>query len=453
MKKRRGFWIALVIFIGLAAYVRYYESRRVPDAPEGPAPFLAVEPTRVRAFTASWLVDTTRVEKRGGSWWIVYPIVFPADPVAVEALLSRTRDLQVMRRFPLGGENVPARYGLDYPRAWITLHLTDDSEVTLNVGAPATASPAFYVQVAGQGEVGLLQDAEVDNYFQRNTAGWRRRQLLAVHPDSALSLAMTSGDLRTVISRPDPLRPWEVVEPFPGVADNEILGDYLKGLAAMRARSYPEDRPASLAPFGLDPPLASIVVTSLGGRRDTLDLGSAYRVPTGEERYARINGFRNLFGVPAGYLGVATRSDFFFRLHRIFRVAVRHSSALVFRSGADSVVVMPDSAGVWHIPGEATTPGAAPPDRSELVAGWIDAQADSIAPAAGPFDPASATFTVEVRSGSRIERVAVLRPGRSGTGAEFWPARLIFSDLPRPGEVFHLSPELVRTALALLEQG
>lgn len=453
MKKRRGFWIALVVFLGLAAYIRYYESRRVLDVPPEPASFLAVEPTRVEAFTTSWQVDTTRVEKRGGSWWIVSPILFPADPVAVEALLSRMRDLQVLRRFPLNEKNVPARYGLDFPRAWITLHLTDDSEVTLNVGAPATASSAFYVQVAGKTEVGLLPDNEVDNYFQRNTAGWRRRQLLAVDPDSVVSLAMVSGNRRTVISRPDPLRPWEVVEPFPGAADNQILGDYMKGLSAMRARSYPEERPASLAPFGLDPPVASMVVTSLGGRRDTLDLGNVFRVPAGEERYARISGFGNLFGVPGGYLAVATRSDFFFRLHRIFRIAVRQSSALVFRSGADSVVVEPDSAGVWHIPGEATTPGAAPPDRSELVAAWIDAQADSIVPAAGPFDPAAASFTVEVRSGTRVERVAVLRPGRHPAGGEIWPARLIFSDLPRPGEVFHLSPELVRTALALLEQG
>src|SRR5262245_46874722 len=114
MMKRRGFWIAFVLFLVLGAWIRWFEPRAPRDS--GPAPFLAVEPTRVAAITAA-SIDTTRMEKKGGTWFLVSPVSFPADPIVVEALLSRTRSLQVLRRFPLGaGEE--SRYGLDNPRAF-----------------------------------------------------------------------------------------------------------------------------------------------------------------------------------------------------------------------------------------------------------------------------------------------------------------------------------------------
>src|SRR5262245_41118937 len=114
--KRPGFWIALLLFIGLFAWIRWFEPRKAADTKDGPPSFLALEPTKVRAITAAW-IDTTRMEKKNGEWLIVSPVSFPADPYAVEALLSRTRDLELRRRFT-GNSGVEDPYGLEHPRAW-----------------------------------------------------------------------------------------------------------------------------------------------------------------------------------------------------------------------------------------------------------------------------------------------------------------------------------------------
>ena len=153
MRRNQAFWIALAVFLALAAYLRYFESRRPADAPKAQAPLLEVEPVRVRAITCTAPPDSTRLERKDGAWRVTWPVDFPADPVAVEALLSRCRKLEVIRSFRMDAEG-PARYGFNPPRARIQLDLTDGSSTVIEIGALTPASPAFYVRVAGRNEVG-----------------------------------------------------------------------------------------------------------------------------------------------------------------------------------------------------------------------------------------------------------------------------------------------------------
>jgi hypothetical protein len=448
--KNSGPWIALVLFLGLAAYIRFFESRRPVKTAAADTSFLAVEPTRVVAITAAWL-DTTRLEKRSGAWFIVSPTWFPADPFAVEALLSRCRNLPLRRQFPIEpGEE--SRYGLERPRASIRLDLDDSTSVTLRIGAPAPASPAFFVQVAGRHDVGVMADTEVDNYFRKELNGWRRRNLFALSAGDIQSIELaTSGRATVRLARGGAPLSWRLEKPFPGPAEARAVDEFVKGLLAMKARSYPEDHPQGLSRYGLDRPAAMMAVHLKGGRSDSLLIGAVFDQPTGPERYARTNEFATIFGVPPGYVGVAGRSDLSFRQRRPFQTVFRAARSLVLKRGETSLTLRPDSTGAWRAPGEAPSGGVVPPDRGDLVQGWVEIRADSItAEAPGRFPGGSRPLEVRLLGADREESLVVGSPVTIPGRGEIWPARLILSDPPRPGEVFLLAPGLIRQTLALL---
>lgn len=456
MTRNRAFWVALVLFLGLAAYLRYYELRRPAGAPEAHSALLEVEPASVRAITCVVLPDSTRMEKRNGEWFLTWPVDFPADPVAVEALLSRCRRLEVIRTFPMGEGN-PARYGLAPPLVRIRLDLTDGSSKAIEFGTPAMASPAYYVRLAGTRTVGLIRAGEFENYFQRRTSEWRRPDLLLMKAADVASVDLISGSRHVRLARDDARSPWRLEKPFPGPADATVVSDYLKGLLAMRARSFPDDRPASLAPYGLEAPEASFVVTDARGRICRLDVGARFEYVTGPLRYARVEGMPNIFGVPPVYVDVARQEDLFFRARRVFNSRPGGLARLQVTAKGGSAVLEPDSTGAWRLRGDLATPGAPPPDRRGLVEAWVLVRADSILPARGPgsreVDWGRPTLVVEATgSDGAREQVEVGPPIEGFPDAKRWPARLVASNRPRPDEVFLLDTDTIRSALALLKQ-
>lgn len=450
--RSRGFWILLVLFLGLAAWLRFVERGR--GGAGAPGPYLAIEPTRVTALTVAYGPDTTRMAREGADWWIVAPIRCPADPIAVEALLERFRTFQPSRVFPRDRSAVDP-YGFAEPLNWIDIELSEGRRVRLDFGRTAPAAQAFYLQVTGRDSVALVPQGMADTYFRKGLDAWRDPRLFDSAAGRIVAFDLERAGRRVRVARPDPASPWRVEEPFPGVAAQGLVDEFVKGLAAMKARSFPRVADGDTLALGLDRSTGRITLHPAGGGSESLLFGHALPAAMIPEVAARRAGRPWVYGVPALYLDLAGRSDLEFRDRRPLGGNRRGWRALVFVAGGDSVRLEPDSTGTWRRRGETGTPGAPPPDRTDLVDLWADTDVDSIVPAAGEgretAGPGSGGLRVEVETLSGARRVLLVAresvPGRDG---ETWPARLLFSDLPRPGEVFHLSPAPVRQALALV---
>jgi hypothetical protein len=457
MKSRRV-WVLLVLFLGLAAWLRFVERGRGVD--EAPVPYLALEPTRVSGVTVAYGIDTTRMVREGADWWIVAPIRFPADPIAVEALLERLRTFVPPRVFPRDSTSADP-YGFADPLNWIELTQPGGATTRLDFGRTAPAAQAFYLQVSGRDSVALVPEGTADNYFRKGLDGWRDPRLFDLVAGRIVAFELERGGRTVRVERPDAASPWRVVRPFPGAAAPGIVDEFVKGLAAMKARSFPAVPPGDTLALGLDRPSGRITLVDLEGRRATLLFGDPIPAPLIPEVAARRTGDPWVFGAPALYLGLAGRSDLEFRDRRPLGADRRGWRSLTFVSGGDSIRLEPDSTGAWYRPGETGGPGAPPPDRTDLVELWAATDVDSILPAAGEAAPPTPGrgvrdsgpdgLHVEVETLSGVRRVLAVAEGPIATPeGEAWPARLLFSDLPRPGEVFHLSPDPVRQALALL---
>jgi hypothetical protein len=450
MGRRRGFWILVVLFLALAAWLRY--GPRPAATPAGPAPFIAIEPTRVRSLLVRFDRDTTLMEREDGRWWITKPLRFPADPVAVEALLNRTRALVPRGLVPNDrGAGGGDPFGVDDPLVVVELGLTDGSSVRLDFGNVSPAAQAFYVRATGRDSLALISEAEADTYFRKPLDSWRDPALFTFKPEEALEVRLERPGGRVTLARTGDGRPWQVLEPFAGRADDAVVDEYVTSLRAMKARSFLEAAP----PGAFDAATRRIVI-GVAGRRDTLllsahaDAGRTPQVP------ARLAGRPWTYGVPQAYLAVADRSDLTFRDRRFVHQPLRSLGGLRAVSGRDSIEFQPDSTGAWRRVGETGTPGAPPPDRTPLVDAWVRTAADSIVAAGDPLDPfrSGATppatrFTVLLydADGRRLADWEIRpRPG----GRDGFAARDNHMDPPRPGEVLLVPSDLVLPLLAIL---
>jgi hypothetical protein len=274
-------------------------------------------------------------------------------------------------------------------------------------------------------------------------------------PGETVRFELESPGHRVVVAREAPGEPWRIVEPFPGPADPAVTEEFVKGLAAAKARSFPDDDPASPARYGLSPPSGTITFRHASGALYRLELGHAFKAPDGEQVYARMSGRPEVLGVPTHYLRLTRQSDAFFRRKLVFPDPIAGYAAFLLRAGADSAFFEPDASGIWRRRGERSTPGAPPPDRKPFLESLVQSRADSILSAGGEAGAwvRSESVRLEVEARRRdggLDRLLIGAPRPGPEGREYWPARLRSPRLNRDGEVLLLEDLAVRPALALV---
>ncbi len=457
MNRRPGFWILLLLFLGLAAWLRYglrpdgANHQDDPTSKVGSGPFVSIEPTRVTSILVAFSVDSTRMERVDQRWWIVSPLRFPADPVAIEALLERCRALVPRSIVPIEpGPGDP--YGVNDPMVVVEFGLSDGSSRKLEFGNLAPASAAFYLRTTGRDSLALIAETEADKYFRRGLDSWRDPTLFDFDPAAVTGVWLERPGSRVSLQRETGGAPWRVVEPFVGRANSAEALEFVNDLHSMRARSFP----ASLPGAGL-PRASRRLIVATADRQDTLFLEDE-PLPGGRlEVGARLSGRPWRYGVPLAYRGVSDRSALTLRDRRLLVGPLRDWRQLTLVAALDSIVFEPDSTGAWRKRGESGTPGAPPPDRTALVEAWIQTPADSLVAAGDSIDP----FRINAPPVDRRYRLAVTDAGGHVTELMIaplpkpwpgWAARAIRMDPPRPGEVFILPAGLVLPLVAILAE-
>ncbi|MDZ4804988.1 MAG: DUF4340 domain-containing protein [Candidatus Eisenbacteria bacterium] len=448
MTRRPGFWILILLFVGLAGWLRYGPRAGTADRPGDPSvpmaqrPFVSIEPTRVARILVAFSIDSTRMERIDQRWWIVSPVRFPADPVAVEALLNRCRSLVPRGVVPIEpGPGDP--YGVRDPLVVVEFGLSDGSSTKLEFGNLAPAAGAFYMRATGRDSLALIAESEADTYFRRPLDSWRDPTLFEFDPATVTNVRLLRPNGNLSMEREAGGASWRLIEPFPGRANSGAVMEFVKSLRAMKARSFPAPLPGNTVL-----PAGRRLIVSAAGRRDTLVLEDALLPTSRPEVGVRLTGRPWRYGVPLAYREVADRSDLTLRDRRLLFGPLRDWRRFRVVAGSDSIEFAPDSIGVWRLTGESGTPGAPPPDRTSLVEAWIQTPADSLVAAGDRLDP----FRPGGGTPNRVRRVAVtdargrvmeLRLAPVANYPGVWAAQAIRMDPPRPGEVFLLPADLV----------
>src|SRR5205807_1833450 len=107
----------------------------------------------------------------------------------------------------------------------------------------------------------------------------------------ALDVKASNGDLTRLKKNGST---WQIVEPQPVEADPDVVNTITSALTSLESTKTVDEHPASVKPFDLDPPHASVTVHVTGeSTPKQIDLGT--KSPTGADLYARVQGQPKVF--------------------------------------------------------------------------------------------------------------------------------------------------------------
>jgi hypothetical protein len=246
----------MVAAAGLFAFIFFYQ-RQVRKPPFGPARILpdlkaaAVASVQVRPAAQR----TIQVVRTNGGWQLTEPLVYPAQAVSVEDLLSALERLTpaafITARELQARPAAEEEYGFATPQATVTVQ-QPGYHALLQIGARTAPGDQVFLQVVGAGV--YVVDADLLKYVPRTADDWRDTTLLDLKSLAFDRLAVTNGAKIFELRRDSTNHPWRMVYPLSARADNAKIENSLERLQGVRIQQFVSDGPkADLEPFGLQP--------------------------------------------------------------------------------------------------------------------------------------------------------------------------------------------------------
>jgi hypothetical protein len=353
VKIRPGPLIALLLLIGLGAWIYFQEfrgaeeRRRAEDRESHPIPF---EREDLRGITIGNDRGEVRLEKEGEEYRIVEPLRAAIDREAIESLLSSLEVAHIERR--VGAEADLTPYGLDPPRATVTLDLLSTDEArSMRLGDGTPIGRTFYALLPEGGEVAVVSGS-IDDLATTDLFGLRDKSLISLDPWKVTRLRIERSDETVLLEKPD--SGWRLLQPVEAPADGPAVTDLLSAVDRLRAASFASEEPAAadLERFGLDPERVRLVLLQEGWDDEK-------SVLFGDEaeggRYARIIGRDPVLRVPGDIWEKLQARVFDLRRKDLLSVnQYRIETLTASEEGAPAVVISRQEDRTWGVSGHVT---------------------------------------------------------------------------------------------------
>ena len=288
MRLRPGPLAAVVVLVGLSAWAYFAEyrggeeRRRADENRARPIPF---ERHDLEALTIENGHGRVRIASHEGGFRIAEPLSAPADGEAIESLLSSLEVARIERRIEAGDDL--ARYGLDRPRATLTVELISSQEPrSIAVGSATPIGDAVYVLLPGEDEIGVVTSS-IGNLADQRLLRLRDKSVLPLDPWKMTLLTIERTGETVRLEKPE--SGWKVVEPIQVPADGPTVTELLSAVDRLLAIAFVSESPTSeeLQRFGLEPPSARLTVLQEGWVEPrTIEFGAA----EDGARYLRVRG-------------------------------------------------------------------------------------------------------------------------------------------------------------------
>jgi hypothetical protein len=349
-RRRTGPLLALALLVVLAALVAFLEMGRDRDAPEGegdrPIPFQRAD---LKGIALRNERGAVRLEKSGEAWRISEPLQTDADRDAVEGLLSSLEIARVERR--LGTEGERGAFGLDPPRATLTLEFAAADPAALLLGDSGPIGGTYYAILPGGAEIAVVSSSAGD-FARQDLLGLRDKRLLDFDPWKVRRLRIERGRETVLVERPEP--GWRILQPVEAPADGPTVTDLLTALQGLRARSFASEAPSAteLRRYGLAPPAARLTLLQEGWDVEkTLLFGRT----TGGDRYARTVGRDPVVTVPGDFWEKIRTRVLDLRRKELLDVSqYRIGTITAAVDGGPALVIARGKEGGWSVAGAVT---------------------------------------------------------------------------------------------------
>ena len=269
----RKIWVLLVIFVGLLAFVYFYEiegQKKREEAKEKQESLFRIDRDKVTSIEILRSgEEPVLLSKEGDTWLIESPVETSADDTAMDSFLRNVETARREETFPEDASRVD-EYGFKQPRVILKVRV-GQLERVLKIGKDDYTENQVYVRFEGDQEVHLTSDLLL-TAVEKDLFEWRDKKVLALERDKVRAVEIKRPSGKIALRKEDDQ--WVLVSPLQEAADSSAVNSLLSSLEFAQVQKFVVESTQDLQPYGLRTP--DVVARIQEEGRDswrTLELG------------------------------------------------------------------------------------------------------------------------------------------------------------------------------------
>ncbi len=203
------------------------------------------------------------LSKKGQDWFLDKPKAYRADSFVVQGIFSTLGNMSA-RDFI---DETPAsakKYGLDKPRAQLTISMGNEGQRELRFGDKREGKDEVYVAADFSGTIYTVQESVLKD-LDKDLTELRDKQILSFPKDKLARLTVQTPQESWTLVKGEK-QEWSIAAPKPAKAKQGAVNGFVTALGLLRAKGFAEDQPKDLRKYGLAPPSLKISQADKDGK-------------------------------------------------------------------------------------------------------------------------------------------------------------------------------------------
>jgi hypothetical protein len=260
----KGTFVLLLVCLGLAAYVYFYEIKggeKREKAKEAENQVWKFDSKSIQQIDLIFPSLHITAKRQGEKNWVLTSSdsqrTLDGDSDELDRLANSASNIQRESVVEPNATNL-ALFGLDPAQSTLKVKTKDAKEYTINFGANNPTGSSAYASLAGKKEIFLVSSSVVST-FAKKTDDLRNHQILSFDQPEVqfLELKSSKGDVRLTKDSNDR---WWIAGKETIAADSPGVRGILNALSMGRVKEFFNDSPQDYQSLGLDKPLVDVHV-------------------------------------------------------------------------------------------------------------------------------------------------------------------------------------------------
>lgn len=295
--KKKSIFILLAVFAVLVLAVFIIEGplskRSEKKAAKESILFPGFEADQVSSVAIKTKDREVKLNKEGESWLVATSDNYPADPKAVEDMLSKVKDLKSALTASKSADK-HSQFEVDESGVEVKMLKTEEDVLAhFFVGKMGPDYMSTYIRKADQDAV-LLVNEYLKSIFDKGARGWRDRTIFDLDAAQVQRLTLVSEEKGEIAIEAQEDGGWQIIKPEVFPAEKDAVDDIVRDISKLSADDFaekkePVEQAASLLPveqaasllkeYKLDEPQSKAMVDLRDGTARVLLIGdkSGYR--------------------------------------------------------------------------------------------------------------------------------------------------------------------------------
>lgn len=253
--------LAAALFLYIFSFDR--PAGEAPPRPAGGALLPGLDATAVTRIEIVTTQETLRVERTGTTWQLTLPVVYPAEPAAIDRFLALAGQLRQLSSIPAKDLSSQPRglgdFGLQPPHTTLKFQQRTGA-LELRIGSQTPVGGQLYCQLGGSEGVQVIGASFLD-HLPKSASDWRNRDLFNLGGLAFNRIEVRAGAHGFEVERDPTNQLWQITKPPPTKrADNARINLITQELQKWRVHQFVSDAGSTnLEVFGLQPPGTELI--------------------------------------------------------------------------------------------------------------------------------------------------------------------------------------------------